>query len=495
MPPEAGAEGAARRHRISLVPPVPASTAQPVTGLTPLQALVRRPGTTALLLLLGGLLGLLLPGLRQGDPVATVVVLLSPQAVATGTDVSPGQVTSEQADLASLSSVRLAAATAAQAQDPQGNLDVQQLRRRLVVTVPTGTQTLAITFRAPKVAAARAGAEAAAAAYVRIRSTQVVQQASRTLRDLDRLERALPTGPVDALAQARADLAQRRAAAVLAQTLPDSEVGTVLPVSTSHELPSGRGRGALAGLIAGLFPALVVGHRAESSRARQHSAKDARSVLDAPNLGTVVTRRRDSLPVRDDAGSSAAGAYSGLAGALGLHWAADVPAPVVAVVDGTRSGGWSGVVLANLALAIVDEGRSVLVVSRRGGTARRLLAGQGRRVSRPQEAPSDARQGIGLAHPMTDWGGATGWSVTLVEAPGMLAQGIGAQVVAQATAALVVVPRRLATSRLDLLQRRLDDLDVRCLGYVHVRSTPLAGLRRPKPAARLRPAVGLRVTT
>lgn len=229
----------------------------PVTSL--LAALVQRPLVTASILLGCAGAGGLQPVMHEREPVAEAVVLLSESVSGQG-DVDGRAFVRAQAAVARLPLAGYLTAAATDAVHPDAQVGPEAVERRLRVSLAPGETGLVFRMRHRDPDVATYAADAAAYSYQRLRRAQLRAEATADLRRLDALRRSLSALPAGlARETAREALARQRAAALVQQVEPDLGVVAVVPA----ELESRRARGPLsvaAGLLAGLVPALVVGH-------------------------------------------------------------------------------------------------------------------------------------------------------------------------------------------------------------------------------------------
>ncbi len=459
-----------------------------VGGVTVGQALGRRPLLSCCLLLAGVVAAIVVGQLRPTEPTASVQVSRDLQSdLDASTDAGSLH---QQAELAGLPVVRAAAARAVLARHPEVDLTAQQLQERLTVTVPPGSSIVSLTFHTPTAEEAVTGADAAVREYVAVNSRRQVQRADAALRRYDDLERRVVLAGGRDEEQARAQIDVLRSAALLARSSPEALLGTVGPTEVSVSKAVSLALAAPAGLLAGFFPALVLGHRRESTHGRQRQREDGTLVLGCSSLGTVYGFRRWAVPVRDAARSRAAQEYRVVAAALMTRHDRYGP-PVLAVLDAGRGGAASGTVLVNVALAAARSGAQVLVVGQRSDPVRVLLEDVA--VAGASGGGRGEVGAVWTADPSTGWQQGRGYDLVLLNAPSSLEPGPGTTQALHAHAALVVVPHRSSTGRLQVLRERLEDVSLPCLGCVSVRAgRPRARRRRAAP---LRPAVGLRAAS
>lgn len=224
-----------------------------------LSALVQRPLVTAAIVLGCAGIGVLQPVLHQREPVAEAVVLLSEAPTDQG-DVDSRAFVRSQAAVARLPLATNLTAAATDAVQPDAEVDAAVIERGLRVSLAPGETGLVFRMRHSDPDVATYAADAAAYSYQRLRRAHLRAEAAAAVRRLDALSGSLAVLPAGlARESAREALARQRAVALVQQVEPDLGVVAVVPA----ELESRHARAALsgaAGLLAGLVPALVVGH-------------------------------------------------------------------------------------------------------------------------------------------------------------------------------------------------------------------------------------------
>jgi hypothetical protein len=247
-------------------------------------------------------------------------------------------------------------------------------RDGLNVELPTGTQVLRFTYRAPEASQAIAGANAAAAAYLRVRQGIYQRQRDAMVTSYDasiakisaaqdKLRKGLPTKAdtgTSPSATARLDqlrglddqlgqLTERRAETAAVDVTPGTVTRVAAPPAASNRDSSLLF--AIVALLAGLLLGAVAAFGLESVDRRIRSGAEASAVSGLPILAALRGRRS-----RADRGYLAADLrYLALAilGQLG-------PIPHRRIVLlGARRGDLSGGVATGLALALAEQGNVV----------------------------------------------------------------------------------------------------------------------------------------
>lgn len=240
---------------------------------------------TAGVLLVSTLLGGLLPLVRQPEPEARATLLLAdPVLLTAGTEgESDGRAyVRSQVFVAQLPLVAVLTTEAADAEHPEADLDLRQVEEGLRVGLAAGESGLVFRMRHPDADVARYAAGAAAYSYQRVRRAGLRARAAATVSRLDAVERALRAEPPGTRRDdARELVARERATALVQRTQP--QLGIVAEVPAELEERDVRRPVALgSGLLAGLVPALALGHGLQVRAARR---ADRGRGAPAPPLG------------------------------------------------------------------------------------------------------------------------------------------------------------------------------------------------------------------
>lgn len=271
-------------------------SAPPTEAPSLLAALTRRPAVTAAVLLATTALGGLLPLARPQEPVARATLLLVEPATGPGGTDGRAYVRA-QASVARLPLVSVLTAFATDAVHPGAGVDLRVIEQGLRVSLADGETGLVFRMRHPDPQVASYAADAAAFSYQRVRRARLRAEATATITRLDAVDRSLLALPADLRReQARAAVAAQRAGALVQQANPD--VGIVAEVPA--ELDDGGVRRPLSlasGLLAGLVPALALGHRLQvrSSRRAALGVPTPASRLGAVRVGRGADLNYDVL--------------------------------------------------------------------------------------------------------------------------------------------------------------------------------------------------------
>jgi Mrp family chromosome partitioning ATPase len=339
--------------------------------------------------LVGGLaaLGALVAVASMGSATytATAEVVVRPlTTTAVGAAPEPDRVinTNTEQQIARSTAVAALAAERLDADDPKALLD------HLTVAVPTESQVLAFRYSSADPDDAREGAQAFAEAYLDFRGTdarELVEERKAALQaEIDSLTAQLveantvinqaqngdSDSPDD---RALAEAQSRREFLLSALSVRNTALGeldelrvdpgeVIAPAADAQE--TGQSRvlllllGAGAGGVLGAVAAFVV----DRARGRVNVAADLHEELGVPVLATVpaVARPSQVMVTHTEPRTAAAHAYRRLAVALSLGQ--EEPARSVLVVGATTTDPATPVAL-NLAIALIQQGRRVLLIS------------------------------------------------------------------------------------------------------------------------------------
>lgn len=237
---------------------------------------------------------------------------------------------------------------------------------RLVVTPPQGStpgaygaNTITVSFRWPDAGTARTAANALLHAYDEYRSAAIRAEVAATVREIDEAIADAQTG-----AQVRT-LSNRRTQVVLDRQVDLSRRPTVVWASEPLSRVNG---GPLRGGAIGAFVGLVLGAALAYARQRRHRCFDdvnePAALYGAPLILEVpcTSGKRTAPVVMSTApASDGAEAYRFAAESVERLRAGDAPSLCLSVVSALPSACRS-VNVANLALALAESGRRVLVV-------------------------------------------------------------------------------------------------------------------------------------
>jgi succinoglycan biosynthesis transport protein ExoP len=309
----------------------------------------------------------------------------------------PGQRVDQQLNMSNQRQIVLSEAVAAMAVKLIGTTATpEQLLEHVSVEVPANSQVVRISYRDPVPESAQRGADAVAHAYLAFRENDARQQAKVTLttlqKDVDRLQRQadrvqkVVENP-DASATAR-QAAQAKAQALNARLQPlvtqiqsylalNFSPGTVIapadlpssPASPKHKLDIG------IGLLIGLLLAVGLAFLRDRADLRLRGRDDLAERLDRPVLAAVPRlsrwrrdgrlrwrrRHRHNLVTLEEPNSPAAEAYRSLRARMtGLATQLEIGS-IMVVSAGVGEG--KSTTAANLAVALAETGREVLLVS------------------------------------------------------------------------------------------------------------------------------------
>jgi capsular exopolysaccharide synthesis family protein len=309
----------------------------------------------------------------------------------------PGQRVDQQLNMSNQRQIVLSEAVAAMAVTLIGTTATpEQLLEHVSVEVPANSQVVRISYRDPVPASAQRGADAVAHAYLAFRENDARQQAKVTLttlqKDVDRLQRQADRAQKvaenpDASATAR-QAAQAKVQALNARLQPlvtqlqsylalNFSPGTVIapadlpssPASPKHKLDVG------IGLLIGLLLAVGLAFLRDRSDLRLRGRDDLAERLDRPVLAAVPRlsrwrrdrrlrwrrRHRHNLVTLEEPNSPAAEAYRSLRARMaGLATQLEIGS-IMVVSAGVGEG--KSTTAANLAVALAETGREVLLVS------------------------------------------------------------------------------------------------------------------------------------
>lgn len=226
-----------------------------------LSALTGRPGVSAAVLLATAALSAVLPMARQQDPEARATLLLREPAVAeVGGDTDGRAYVRAQASVARLPLIAVLTTYATDAVHPAAGIDLGEVQQGLRVGLAPGETGLVFRVRHADPEVAQYAADAAAYSYQRVRRARLRAEAAAAVARLDAVDRSLRALPPGRdTERAREDVARQRAAALVQRTEPDLGIVANVPA----ELDDTRVRRPVAvasGLLAGLVPALLLGH-------------------------------------------------------------------------------------------------------------------------------------------------------------------------------------------------------------------------------------------
>jgi capsular polysaccharide biosynthesis protein len=293
----------------------------------------------------------------------------------------------------------------------------KDVRDALSVEVPTGGQVLRFTYAGHSEDEAVAGANAAAATYLRVRESiygkqrdalllsydstirQVTDQRKAAQKGLPGSGEATSLPPriqamldqVSALNDQIAQLANQRAKIASADLSPGSVAAAArAPVPSSHDRAPLFVAGALIG---GLLVGMVLAHGREALDRRVRSLDQAADLVGVPTLGTVRAARRGN-----DAGVAADARYVSLAV---LKWIDRHPDRPVVVLSGRDTENRS-TVAGHLAAAIAETGQTVHLAAPEA--TREQLRG----ILQAAHLRTPPRQRAKAAQPLHDKGAASG---------------------------------------------------------------------------------------
>jgi polysaccharide biosynthesis transport protein len=259
-----------------------------------------------------------------------------------------------------------------------------ELLEHLSVDVPADSQILRVHFRAPDPRTAQRGADAFAQAYLAFRKEDAGRRVANSRSSLQRQIAALAAKKAgqDAIAapDSSATPEQRRSALELSDSYSEQQAdleqqlatleqlnlspGTViepaaLPTSAGRARPVRVGLGLVAGLVVGILAAFVW----DRTDTRLRGPGELAERLGRPILGQIprLRRRRGGPAMVDQPESAAADAYRRLRARL-TEVAGRLELTSIMVVSPGPGEGKS-TTAANLAVALAESGREVLLVS------------------------------------------------------------------------------------------------------------------------------------
>jgi capsular exopolysaccharide synthesis family protein len=251
--------------------------------------------------------------------------------------------------------------------------DPAALLRRLTVTNPEDTQILQITFTDGTAEGAKRGANAFAVAYIEERGERAEEwidaQSDRLQVQIDDKDTLLANPELTegqrATLEAQKDALILQQGAIAASTADPGEVNQraarpTVPITPKHQVDLALG--ALLGLAAGIALASV----REQMRDRLESPADFRGALRAPTLGVIPDSPllRGSSPrlvTVDEPRSAAAEAYRTLR--TNLFAVCKQTKIRTILFTGPREGEGKTTTAVNVAVAIAQTGRSVILIS------------------------------------------------------------------------------------------------------------------------------------
>jgi tyrosine-protein kinase len=269
----------------------------------------------------------------------------------------------------------------------KASLDVPELLERASVVVPENTQILEISFSDPDPAAAKAGAQAFADAYLQFKSQQAIDMVTQhigTLRKgiseyegeityLNRQQASTPRGSAEwkTLADSRNALEtsrlvlQNQLATISTLNVDPGQVirpaeRPVSPSSPKHQLD------LALGVLLGLFAGIGVASATERVRDRVRTQTDLEESIQAPILGAIpksssLRGRSARLVAVKEPRGPAAEAYRTLRTNLLAMCRQQKAKTLLVTSAGMREG--KSTVAANLATALAQAGRSVVLIS------------------------------------------------------------------------------------------------------------------------------------
>jgi succinoglycan biosynthesis transport protein ExoP len=267
------------------------------------------------------------------------------------------------------------------------SLRVPELLKHTSVTVPENTQILEIAFSDPDPATARLGAQAFADAYLEFKSQQAIDSVTQHIetlrerineyeREITDVNRELASTPRssaewktlsdtgNALEASRLALQNQLASISTVNEDPGMVIRPaqqpVSPSSPNHQLDLG------LGLVLGLFVGMGIASATERVRDRVRSPAVLEGSLEAPTLGVIprtsaLRGRSSRLVTVEEPRGPAAEAYRTLRTNL-LAVCRQTKAKTLLVTSAGMSEGKS-TVAANLAAALAQAGRSVVLIS------------------------------------------------------------------------------------------------------------------------------------
>jgi succinoglycan biosynthesis transport protein ExoP len=309
----------------------------------------------------------------------------------------PGQRVDQQLNMSNQRQIVLSEAVAAMAVKLVGTTATpKQLLEHVAVEVPANSQVVRISYRDPVPLSAQRGADAVAHAYLAFRENDARQQARVTLttlqKDVDRLQRqadrAQKVVENPAASATARQAAQAKAQALNARIQPlvtqiqsylalNFSPGTVIapadlpsaPTSPKHKLDVG------IGLLIGLLLASGLAFLRDRTDRRLRGRDDLAERLDRPVIAAVPRlsrwrwegrlrwrrRHRHNLVTLEEPNSPAAEAYRSLRARItGLATQLEIGS-IMVVSAGVGEG--KSTTAANLAVALAETGREVLLVS------------------------------------------------------------------------------------------------------------------------------------
>ena len=260
---------------------------------------------------------------------------------------------------------------ARRAADRLGDADPAALLGRITVTNPEDTQILQISFTDGSAEGARRGANAFAVAYLDYKATQadsaIAEQVDAINAEILTIDSELLTAEEsahDGLLDAKVELQRQLSAANMLSQDPGEVIQQAgepsRPISPKHQVDLALG--ALLGLAAGIALASV----REQMRDRLESSADFRGALRAPTLGVIPDSPllRGSSPrlvTVDEPRSAAAEAYRTLR--TNLFAVCKQTKIRTILFTGPREGEGKTTTAVNVAVAIAQTGRSVILIS------------------------------------------------------------------------------------------------------------------------------------
>ncbi|MCX4766870.1 hypothetical protein OG562_39075 [Streptomyces sp. NBC_01275] len=334
-----------------------------------LRRILRHRVLIALGILLGALGGLAVSAQRAHTYSSTSEVLVRSTTDPFGT---VGVAADNQVSMTTEQQIATSAAVALRAARILGRPDTQagSLGARLRVTNPMKSQVLRFEYSARQPQAAARGANAFAEAYLadrKMRNDATVQRATRALdQQIAVLNQVLARGQLDSTGARTASQSQlyNLQKRVLDIKSRDTDGGDVVRRSVAPALPVGPGLRTLLvlGLLCGLLLGLVLAWVRSALDNRVRSVGEVQASLHAPVLGVLPPddRSGDGLLKVGRTDGARTEAYRALAFRLRQVGSAAGPGRVLVVAP--RRAGAAEEVAANLAAALAEGGRDVLLV-------------------------------------------------------------------------------------------------------------------------------------
>jgi succinoglycan biosynthesis transport protein ExoP len=336
------------------------------------------------------LLGAALAGVRsfQQIPIfeATASVLVRPLGAS---PIQTGQRPNQVLDMAGEKQIMRSHAVAAiAARRMRVTAAPSELLGHVSADVEASSQIIHVHFRYVEPATAQRGANAFAEAFLAFRQENVVREVRNSRSSLQRQIAALAAkkSRQDAIASpdSNARLDQRRAALELSDSYSkqiadleqrlaalgqlDLSPGEVIEPADLPTSPAGPGplRSVAVGLLVGGLAGIVVAFVRDRTDSRLRGRRDLAERLDRPVLGQIPEfgrwrRRRSGLVVLEEPDSPAAEAYRAVRARLTRVLDRRGLGSIMVVSPGSDEG--KSTIAANLAVALAESGRSVLLVS------------------------------------------------------------------------------------------------------------------------------------